>query len=193
MLDSAFKVIYLAEFTVLTAVRGAQTRPYRRVGVAVDKRTRADMALLALAGVAMLVPLLYLFTTLLDFADYGLPPWTSWLGAVLFAGAIWLLWRSHVDLGRNWTPTLGIRQEHQLITHGVFRTIRHPIYAAHILWGIATPLILHNWIAGFAPLVVFVAQYASRVGAEERMMVERFGEEYERYKERTGRIVPRLG
>ena len=59
------------------------------------------------------------------------------MGAFLFAVAIWLLWRSHVELGRNWTPTPGIRDDHQLVMSGVFGYIRHPMYAAHILWGIA--------------------------------------------------------
>lgn len=45
--------------------------------------------------------------------------------AVLFF-AVWLLWRSHADLGRNWSPMLEIRQEQSLATQGVYRLIRHP-------------------------------------------------------------------
>jgi protein-S-isoprenylcysteine O-methyltransferase Ste14 len=150
------------------------------------------MVLLALAGISMLVPLVYVFSSLLDFANYRLPNWVGWLGAVLFAIAIWLLWRSHVDLGRNWTPTLGIRNDHQLITDGIFKYIRHPMYAAHILWAIAQAMMLHNWIAGYSFLVVSVIQYLLRVNAEEQMMLEQFGEQYENYMQRTGRIIPRF-
>jgi protein-S-isoprenylcysteine O-methyltransferase Ste14 len=95
-------------------------------------------------------------------------------------------------MGRNWTPTLGLREEHQLITDGVFRFIRHPMYAAHILWALATPLILTNWIAGFSMLVPQLAQYWLRVKAEEGMMLERFGEQYRQYMERTGRLLPKF-
>ena len=192
MLDSVFKVIYLIEFVLISIVRGAHTRPYRRMNIAVDRKTLPDMVLLALGGIGMLVPLIYVFSSLLDFANYSLPNWMGWLGAILFALAIWLLWRSHVDLGRNWTPTLGIRDDHQLVTDGVFERVRHPMYAAHILWGIAAVLMLHNWIAGFAFLVVSVAHYLSRVNAEEQMMLEQFGEQYESYMQRTGRIIPRF-
>ncbi len=192
MLDSIFQVIYFIEFVLISVVRGAHTRPYRRLNIAVDKKTLPDMLLLGLAGIGMLVPLIYVFSSLLDFANYSLPNWVGWIGAILFALAIWLLWRTHVDLGRSWTPTLGIRDDHQLVTDGVFKYMRHPMYAAHILWAIAAVLMLHNWIAGFVLLVVFVPQYLLRVNAEEQMMLEHFGVQYESYMQRTGRIIPRL-
>ena len=191
MYTTIFKTLYFIEFVINTIVRGVHTRPYRREALALDKKTVPDMVLLALAGIGMLVPLIYVFTSLLDFADYTLPPWTGFLGAVVFAFAIWLLWRSHVDLGRNWTPTLGLRAEHQLITNGVFAYIRHPMYAAHIMWGIAAAMMLHNWIAGYALLIVSVIQYLYRVNGEEQMMLDQFGEEYASYMQRTGRLVPK--
>jgi protein-S-isoprenylcysteine O-methyltransferase Ste14 len=191
MFNSVFKIVYFIEYVVISLVRTSQTRKYRRLKVAEDRKTLVDMLLLALAGIAMILPLIHVFSSLLAFANYSLPTWVRWLGAILFAMAIWLLWRSHVDLGRNWTPVLGIREEHELVTEGVFRYIRHPMYAAHILWGIATVLMLHNWIAGFPMLVVFGTQYLSRMGAEEQMMLDQFGAEYEDYMHRTGRIFPR--
>lgn len=192
MVNSIFKIVYLIELIAITAVRGRHTAPYRRLKTAVDRSSALDTGLLALVGVGMLVPLVYVFSSILDFADYDLPRWVGWLGALLFAGAAWLLWRSHADLGRNWTPTLGLREEHALVSDGVFRHIRHPMYAAHLLWGLAQLLRLHNWIAGPAMLLVTVPQVLLRVGDEERMMVERFGEAYERYMARTGRLLPRL-
>jgi protein-S-isoprenylcysteine O-methyltransferase Ste14 len=192
MFDSVFKTLYFIEFILISLVRAAQTRPYRRLEMAVDRTTTSDMILLALSGIGMLVPLVYVFSSWLDFADYYLPDWTGWLGAVLFAVAIWLLWRSHLDLGRNWTPALGFREDHELVTDGVFEHVRHPMYAAHILWGIAAALMLHNWIVGLTLPGVMVAVYLSRVSAEEQMMLEQFGEQYRAYMQRTGRLIPRL-
>jgi protein-S-isoprenylcysteine O-methyltransferase Ste14 len=192
MFGDIFKLIYFIEYVLISIVRTIHTRPYRREKVAVDRKTTLDLILLAVVGASMLTPLIYIFSSLFDFADYTLPRWTGWLGMVIFLAAIWLLWRSHVDLGRSWTPTLGVRDDHKLVTQGVFKYIRHPMYAAHILWGIATPLMLHNWIAGFAFLFFSMVQYWSRIGAEERMMIEQFGEQYENYIKHTGRIIPRL-
>jgi protein-S-isoprenylcysteine O-methyltransferase Ste14 len=192
MFDNVFKIIYFIEFVLITIARSFHTSKYRTLRIKDDRKTILDMVFLALAGIAMLVPLVFVFSSWLDFANYQLPEWTGWLGVILFALAIWLLWRSHVDLGRNWTPTLGIRESHQLVTDGVFRYIRHPMYAAHILWAVAAALMLHNWIAGCSFLVVSFAQYFLRVDAEEQMMVEQFGDQYKNYMRRTGRIIPRL-
>jgi protein-S-isoprenylcysteine O-methyltransferase Ste14 len=88
---------------------------------------------------------------------------------------------------------LEILQSHVLVTHGVFSHIRHPRYAAHLLWGIAQVFLLQNWIAGFSMLVTFLPGYFYRSRVEERMMIEHFGDEYRSYMGRTGRLFPRLG
>jgi protein-S-isoprenylcysteine O-methyltransferase Ste14 len=142
------------------------------------------------------IPLVYILSSWLDFADYRLPTTAGlvvgWIGAAVFAVALWLLWRSHADLGRNWSPTLQIREEHSLVTRGVFHHIRHPMYAAHWLWAVAQALLLQNWIAGLAMMAAFLPLYLHRVTREEQMMLEHFGDEYRSYMNRTGRIVPRF-
>lgn len=192
MFNNVFKIVYFIEFVLISIVRSAHTTKYRTLRIALDRKTLLDVFLLGLAGIGMLIPLVYVFSSVLDFADYALPDWVGWTGVVLFGLAIWLLWRSHADLGRNWTPTLGIRDEHKLVTEGVFKYIRHPMYAAHLLWALAQVLMLHNWIAGFSFLVVSAPQYLLRVNDEEQMMLEQFGEEYRAYMERTGRVIPHL-
>ena len=173
-------------------MRSIHTTKYRTLKTILDKKTSLDLVLLALSGIGMLIPLVFIFSSILDFANYSLPNWIGWIGALLFSQAIWLLWRSHADLGRNWTPILGIRNGHNLVTEGVYKYIRHPMYAAHILWAIAQVLMLHNWIAGYSLLLVVVPQYLSRVNDEEQMMLEQFGEEYKTYINKTGRIIPRF-
>jgi protein-S-isoprenylcysteine O-methyltransferase Ste14 len=138
------------------------------------------------------LPLVYLLTPWLDFADYRLPAWAGWAGAAVFAAALWLLWRSHADLGRHWSATLQVQQEHSLVTQGVYRSIRHPMYAAHWLWAVAQALLLQNWIAGPSMLVTFLPSYLVRVPREEQMMLDHFGQEYRQYMQRTGRVVPRV-
>ena len=192
MFSNIFKVVYFVEFLLISVVRSTHTTQYRTLKTMLDRKTPLDLVLLGLAGIGMLIPLVYVFSSVLDFADYMLPNWIGWIGVLLFGVAIWLLWRSHADLGRNWTPTLGIRDEHRLVTEGVYTHIRHPMYAAHLLWAIAQVLMLHNWIAGYSFLVVAVPQYLLRVNDEENMMLEQFGEEYSAYMQRTGRLIPRL-
>jgi protein-S-isoprenylcysteine O-methyltransferase Ste14 len=138
------------------------------------------------------VPIVYAATSWLDFANYTLPAWAGWLGVLLLIGAILVFWRAHADLGVYWSPSLAIREKHELVTRGIYSVIRHPMYASQWLWVIAQPLLLQNWIAGFLNLLVFTAFYFLRVKAEEQLMLDSFGTQYQEYMKITGRILPKL-
>jgi len=103
---------------------------------------------------------------------------------------LWLFYRSHADLGTNWSITLELREQHRLITQGVYRRIRHPMYLALALYSIGQALVIPNWVAGPSNLIAFAILCALRVRAEERMMVEEFGDEYAAYSARTKRLIP---
>ncbi len=199
MPESTLKIVFAAGFVAACVIRGICTHRVRRGRgkeahqAADEHRVRAEWLLMLLVSAGMFVlPLVYLVTSWLDFADYRLPDWAGLGGAAAFAAALWLLWRSHADLGRHWSVRLEIQQEHSLVTEGVYRYVRHPMYAAHFLWAIAQPLLLQNWIAGPAFLVTFLPMYLRRVSHEEQMMIGRFGDEYRSYAGRTGRLFPRL-
>jgi protein-S-isoprenylcysteine O-methyltransferase Ste14 len=141
---------------------------------------------------SLLLPALYLFTPLLRFADYRLPAAVPWCGVAVMAAALWLFWRSHADLGQNWSVTLELRKDHQVIKRGVYRWIRHPMYASIFLFSLAQGLMLENWLAGWSALVTFAPLYFVRTPREERMMLEFFGQEYRDYMAQTGRLFPRI-
>ena len=158
-----------------------------------SRRVPLERLLLILVSVGMfLLPVVCVATRWLDFADYRVPGWVGVVGTAVFAFALWLVWRAHADLGRQWSARLEIQEGHALITEGVYRHVRHPMYAAHFLWAIAQLLLLHNWIAGPAFLATFALLYLRRVPHEEQMLLDHFGEEYRAYAGRTGRIIPRL-
>ncbi|HUW12820.1 MAG TPA: protein-S-isoprenylcysteine O-methyltransferase [Anaerolineae bacterium] len=197
MLDFGLKATWFAFVVVGAVIRGVYVRRHGKPRITDDLNTGPDKVLLLLSGVGMqLIPIVYLLTGWLDFGDYGLPRAASLalgvVGALVFAAGVWLLWRSHAELGRNFSPTLQIVEDHALVTDGVFSRIRHPMYSAHLLWAIAQMLLLQNWIAGPAFLVVQVPFYLRRIPAEEQMMLEQFGDEYREYMGRTGRLFPRF-
>ena len=140
----------------------------------------------------LFLPVVYLFTPWLAFADYHLLAFAPWCGAVLMVAALWLFYRSHADLGLNWSVTLELRKGHELVKRGVYRSIRHPMYASIWLWGLAQGLLLENWLAGWYALVAFALMYFVRTPREERMMREAFGQEYGDYMGQTGRLFPRI-
>ena len=192
MSSTFFTILYFVGLVIGSAIRIVYTRRYRQFRPARDLETGLDRLFTALPSLGMLIlPLIYALTGWLGFADYALPGWAGWPGAALFAAALWLLWRSHADLGHNWSPHLQVRQEHTLVTQGVFGHMRHPMYAAHGLWGLAQPLLLWNWIAGLSMLVTLLPLVVYRIPREERMLVEQFGDAYRDYMRRTGRVIPR--
>lgn len=192
MLNSTFKVVYLVLFLVITVVRKMATSKIQKSEFLQRDKSTGDKVLLAFDSLGMIIPLIYVFSPWLDFANYSLPDCTGWLGAILFVMAISILHLSHAHLGQYWSPVVGIKKQHVLITSGIYKYIRHPMYAAHIVWSIAQILLLHNWIAGWSFFAVMIPHYILRVGKEEAMLKKQFGEEYEMYQKNTGRIIPRI-
>jgi protein-S-isoprenylcysteine O-methyltransferase Ste14 len=139
-----------------------------------------------------LLPLIYISTPYLDFANYSAPDCFTCLGAGLFTVALWLLWRSHYLLRDNWSEELRTKKDQKLVTTGIYSRIRHPMYLAHLVWAVAHLLLLHNWIAGPSMLLALIPFYLIRVRKEEAMMLKHFGKEYEEYTEKTGRIFPKF-
>lgn len=112
---------------------------------------------------------------------------------IIFSAALLLFVRAHADLGRSWSPAVIIKPHHRLVTSGIYRHIRHPMYAAFWLWALAQPLLLWNWLAGWGFLPAFALLYFLRVPREERVLLEHFGDAYREYMAHTGRVLPRWG
>jgi protein-S-isoprenylcysteine O-methyltransferase Ste14 len=193
ILESPWQGVFFVYFLVYLGIRSVYARRMRGVQSVHRQVDGLEKFLLVLViGSSVLLPMLYLFTPLLAFADYRLPALAPWCGAAIMIPALWLFWRSHADLGQNWSATLEVRQGHQLVTRGVYRWIRHPMYAAIFLFAIAQALLLPNWLAGWSAFVPFLVMYLLRTPREERMMCEHFGQAYREYMQQTGRLFPRI-
>jgi protein-S-isoprenylcysteine O-methyltransferase Ste14 len=193
ILASPWNVVFFLGLFAYLSIRGAYARRTRRLEKALRRIDALEQFLLVMViGGSLIPPLLYLFTPLLNFANYRLPLWAPWCGLIVMLLALWLFWRSHADLGENWSVSLEIRKDHQLVTHGVYRLIRHPMYASIWLWCMAQALLLANWLAGWSSLVPFAVMYFLRTPREEQMMREVFGRQYEDYMAQTGQIFPRF-
>jgi protein-S-isoprenylcysteine O-methyltransferase Ste14 len=185
------KAIWLLGVVGWFVIRYPHDRRARRT----PKQRRSDRgresALMAISAAGLgVLPFIYVISGAPRFADYPFRPWQGWIGAAVFAASLWLFHRTHKDLGRNWSVTLEVREQHTLVTNGVYGRVRHPMYSAFWLWAVAQALLLPNWIAGPAGLVGFGTLFFLRVGREEALMVETFGDEYRRYMARTARILP---
>lgn len=183
---------WLAAFAVTCAVRAPHSLRNRANVVVETRKDRTEVALLiGMFATMMVLPLVHLATDVLAFADYALPARATWIGVLAQIPFLWLFWRSHADLGRNWSPGLEVRDDHELVTTGVYGRVRHPMYAAILIAVLAQPLLIHNWIAGLLVVPAFAAMWFLRVPHEEALMRKRFGEAWDAYCIRAGRLFPK--
>ncbi len=154
-----------------------------------DRVREAVLMAISASGLGI-VPAIWVFSGAPRFADYAFNPLQAWIGAAVFAAALAMFRLTHKALGRNWSVTLEMREKHALITAGVYRSVRHPMYSAFWLWALAQALLLPNWVAGLAGIVGFGTLFFMRMPREERMMLDAFGDEYRAYMARTWRVLP---
>jgi len=143
-----------------------------------------------------LIALLPLFGYLLNpdwvaWARWPLPEWLRWLGAVVALAVVPLVYWVVSTLGNNISPTQATRVNHQLITHGPYRWVRHPLYSVGTLALLALSLVTALW---WIPVMATPALIALllRTPQEEARLIETFGEAYRDYMRRTGRFIPRI-
>ena len=185
------KITYVCMAVGWYALRYPHERRARKTPVVRSARGTREIALLviSLTGLGIL-PMVYAATGFPAFADYPFRPLQAWLGLAVAIAALAMFVATHRALGRNWSVSLDVRKNHKLITEGVYRTVRHPMYTAFWLWAVAQALLLPNWGAGLSGLVGFGILYFLRVGQEERMMLDTFGDDYRDYMDRTKRLIP---
>ena len=184
------KATVLASTVIMVAIRAPHGRRSQQVKVTRSHKTPLDTGLLVLAWVGFSLPLVWIASPAFAFAEYPLRPGPLIVGVTCYVVGLWLFYRSHADLGTNWSVTLEIREQHRLITQGVYRRIRHPMYSALALYSVGHALVIPNWVAGPSNLIAFAILFALRVRPEERMMVAEFGDEYIAYATETKRLVP---
>ena len=130
------KAVILAASIVMVAIRAPHGQRSRGVKVVKNRKGRQEVILLTLAWLGFFVPLVWVASSAFSFAEYPLRLNPLIAGVVCLVVGLWLFYRSHADLGTNWSVTLQVREHHQLITHGVYQCIRHPMYSALFLYSL---------------------------------------------------------
>ncbi len=182
--------IFIVAIVTSIIIRIPHDKVSQKTGVATSRWGLVEKLLLALMMMGMLLMPILSFTPLLAFAGYNPSLQAVVAGTLLMLLSLWLFHKSHKDLGRNWSVSLEIREDHSLVTGGVYRTIRHPMYTSIFLMAIGQFLLLSNWIAGPAMFVAFTLMFISRLRTEEQMMLDLFGDNYEAYRQNSKRLIP---
>ena len=154
----------------------------------------AMMTVIRLGGLVLwLSPLVYLINPQwMAWSKLGLPEWARWIGiGIGFLCTISVYWLFS-SIGSGITPTSATRTEHKLVTSGPYRWVRHPLYTVGSSMFIAFGMMADNWFIAVLGILAFIAM-AARTPKEEANLIEKFGDEYREYMNRTGCFLPKIG
>ena len=192
--DLHFRLALAILFLLLVPVGVYHRVRSQATGEPLDRRQEGLFVLVSLrllGLIAAVVMLAYLVEPAwVAWSAVPLPGWLRWAGVgLLAAGGLLMTW-AFVVLGRNLTDTVVTRKEHSLVTSGPYRWVRHPFYVAAALAVAGVSLAAASWSLALAGGLVVILLVV-RTTREEKLLAERFGDEYRDYAGRTGRFFPR--
>lgn len=123
----------------------------------------------------------------LDIRLYRWAPWEFWVAAIVTATGLGFAVWARLHIGRNWSGTVTLKENHELVVAGPYAIVRHPIYTGLLLAITGTALARGDWRGVLALVVAWLALWR-KLQLEETWMLERFGEQYAAYR----RCVPAL-
>lgn len=118
-------------------------------------------------------------------------PALLWAGVLVTALGVGISILARLSLGANWSGTVTLKKDHELIRKGLYRWIRHPIYTGMLVGFAGTELIKETapGVLGFA--LVWLSFYV-KARREENFLRQEFGEGFEEHARQTGMFLPRL-
>lgn len=169
----------------VAAARGREKAVVRRES---DWSRRLQSYPLILGGLLLAVPDLEL--AFLDARLPGLPTaWSAPVGvALVAAGLLFTVW-ARLFLADNWSVSVIVRSDHELVHRGPYAWVRHPIYSGALLALLGTALIGGQW-RGFIGLMLIAASLLYKIRLEERFLEDHFGDAYRDYCSRVRALVP---
>jgi len=123
---------------------------------------------------------------------YQLPEWMQWSGLLLLLMDTLFFWWIHIHLAENYHGPLHLHDKHRLVTSGPYKLMRHPTYIAFPLLILGLSLSISNWLMGSLALPLMFIANIRRIKVEEKLLIERFGDEYRAYMKEKGWFFPRI-
>jgi len=108
---------------------------------------------------------------------------------IIATGIIFRIWAIHT-LGKHFTPTVQIKEDHQLITSGPYSIVRHPSYLGAMWAMVGTSIFLNSIIGIIISFICMFYAYYIRIASEERALSELFGKEYRAYQKKVKKLIP---
>ncbi|MCZ2075932.1 MAG: isoprenylcysteine carboxylmethyltransferase family protein [Bryobacterales bacterium] len=182
--------LFWVAFVVVFSVNHARVRRRRGVEDASARRNdlRAPVSMLGLLLEGVAIGILFVFRRPLE-AVSGVEAAAA---MVIAPASVLLSWYALRHLGQQWRVKAVVTEGHELVTTGPYRLVRHPIFLSLFGMALATALLITQWAAIVAAVLVYIVGTEIRIRAEDRILLERFGEKFRRYQHAVPAYLPFL-
>jgi protein-S-isoprenylcysteine O-methyltransferase Ste14 len=158
-----------------------------RAGIVVRQRADRGSAPIIVLGVFVALVSVSVFSAL-GLAD--LPLALGFVGAALVAIGIGLRQWSIAVLGAYFSPSVRVVADHQVVTAGPYRYVRHPSYTGALIALVGLGLLGGSWEGTLMIVGIAAVVFGYRIHVEEKVLSEQLGAEYTEYRSRTKRLIP---
>ena len=168
-------LLWLAPFLLFNRTTGPASK--------IDPRARWGILIVAVS---------YSMLWQTKFWERSLAPWQFVLATLLFLLAALLSWTAKRALGKQWRIEAGLNPDHNLVTSGPYRIVRHPIYTSMLCVLLGTGVLITPWWLLLISVLVFLAGTEIRVRIEDSLLDSHFGDRFRVYQQSVPAYIPLL-
>lgn len=196
MNDDLFRILAVITFLIGASISIYHRRRADRAGGRVSLKQEGLLMVIILRGLGFFgwggIFAWMINPAWMSWSRIDLPEWMRWFGLAQGLLGDVLIWWIFTNLKNNVSPTVAARPQAQLVTSGPYRWVRHPLYVMGLVGYTGFALLAENWFI-FAVLLLSFVALAVRTNQEEARLIEKFGDQYRQYMDRTGRFFPKFG
>ncbi|MEX2029501.1 MAG: isoprenylcysteine carboxylmethyltransferase family protein [Anaerolineales bacterium] len=194
--ESIFHSFFLLIFLGVLSISAFFRARARRLGGTIPRAREGKRfagARLILAAPLYLPLVAYpIYPPSMEWASLPLPLWVRWVGVVVGVAMLPSIYWVMVSIGKNVSETYLTKEGHELVQHGPYRWVRHPLYSVATTTFLALGLVSANAYLLIVAVLAMIGIASLVVPKEEAELIRKFGAKYQEYQKRTGRFFPRM-
>ncbi len=193
-IDIIFRFVILAVLVITFGISASYRKKARDEGGVIERKEEGwpTLVLRMIFALPLLAVLLLniFYPRFLVWSKIDLPLYLRIIGSVIAVFCVPLIWWVFHSIGNFISETILTKDNHQLVTSGPYRRVRHPLYASTLLLLFSISLVFGDWIIFGYTMAGVIAFRLLVIPAEEERLLDSFGEDYECYQSRTGALLP---